>query len=193
MKTAAKTSLQLQLDFTNITKGRAVEIDTDGSLNAPSIETPHLSIHVYEKLKPTSSTRLLRDKGTALHPVDEPDLFNQTIKEGRLSSKELSKSFDEHLQQHHEIGIKLNLAKQLVDWMMQDGLTLEELSAKTRLSIEKVDALMNGNAKKVQLYELLFALTQFGYQALICFRRTTNQLSHQLPHQLASPIELEWQ
>lgn len=180
MKSTSQTTLQLQLDFLSPHRGNLHSQEkSDLEDLEPLTTSPHLSIHLYKSSKIKARSRILRDQ------VNTENHINQGVQANIFESRDLSKSLNDYLHQYHEICMKLNLAKQLVDWMIQDGLSLDELSEKTHLSIDKLNAILHGNAKKVQFYELLVALTKFGYQAQICFRRTQ--------HQFPGSIELEWQ
>lgn len=75
-----------------------------------------------------------------------------------------------------ESQLKTQMAHQLIQWVIEDQLSVEHSQEKLRLSEEKIESLMKGNLTKLSFYEILDSLTQFGFNALICLRPTEKQM-----------------
>lgn len=70
----------------------------------------------------------------------------------------------------NEILIKEYLAEQLLIWAKIDGICLDTVSDKVDMPIRKVLALFRGSVGSIDFYELLHAITKFGYDVRICVR-----------------------
>ena len=92
----------------------------------------------------------------------------------RQPSYKAENAFASKLPDQDELQLKSILAKQLMKWLLEDGLRLGDCEFKTKLSHRKLLAITRGDLGKISLFELIRSLNQFGYETRICFRPTKN-------------------
>lgn len=177
MKNHRNHAAQLHLDLAE--HEHETGLHKDGEIMAN--EVPRLSIHLYDNHIKSFSKKSVREPSSIYRARSSFEhsplhIYRNSSKPRQDAKQDAKQEPKQGLQHHREASIKLVMAKQLMDWMIQDELDLEELSEKTLLPLDKLSYLLGGNLGKLHFYELLTALTQFGYQAYICLRPTQNSM-----------------
>ena len=108
---------------------------------------------------------------------------HRDIDQRRLKELNTSKPFNQRtksVKRFHrskeEARLKTFYAEELMNSIAREDLSYSLASYKTNISVEKLFELSKSNISRVSLYELLRALTTFGYDARICLRPTSQHL-----------------
>lgn len=145
--------------------------DLDETNTHPTSSGQSIEIHIHGKEISDHKSYRLKDSRVSRRKHVLSDVSSKPIEtDADLPIPTLNRSFS-----FQESQLKTQMAHQILQWILEDHMSLNDIQDKIHLSEEKIEALMKGNLTKLSFYEILESLTQFGFNALICVRPTEKQ------------------
>lgn len=147
--------------------------DLDETNTHPTSSGQSIEIHIHGKAIPDGKSHHLKDSRVGRRKRFLSDIQSKPFLANTYShTHRQNKSFS-----FQESQLKTQMAHQILQWILEDQMSLNDIQDKIYLSEEKIESLMKGNLTKLSFYEVLESLTQFGFNALICLRPTEKQNS----------------